>query len=209
MVAVTGLAVATVLTAGAAAPAAGAGLAAVAGATEGVALGTAAAGSVVMGGTAAGATVGASVATATAAGAITGAGAGGTLAAAGAGAVAAGTSAAGVASSGVGVGAAISAGISIGPIGWCVLGAATRTGGSEITFDCWKPVVHDTSEENSSGMLMKDVMCHPHVASVYVTSGASNELPCIVLENIWNEKFEIQYLLLHENNRLVCHACAL
>ena len=209
MVVCTGLAVATVLTAGAVAPAAGAGIAATLAAKEGVAAGAAAVGSVIAGSSAAGASVGASVATATAAGAITGAGAGGSLVSAGVGAVVAGTSAAGAASSGVGLGTAISAGIGSGPIGWCVLGAETGTGGSEITFDCWKPVVHDTSKENSSGMLMKDVMCHPHVASVYVKSGANNELPYIVLENIWNEKFEIQYLFLHKNNRLVCHAYAL
>ena len=67
-------------------------------------------------------------------------------------------------------------------------------------------MIHDTSDEPSNGMLLKDVMCHPHVANVSVTPGATEVLPYIVLENIWREKFEIQYCVIRESNRLVCHA---
>lgn len=204
MVVGTSLAVATVMTAGAAAPAIA--TAAVAGGAEGIVAGSAAVGAVVAGGTSTGAAVGASVATATAAGAITGA-AGGTVGAVATGAVAGATSAAGVGGSGAGVAAAL--GIGSGPVGWIVLGAETGSDGSQITYDCWKSVIHDTSEEPSKGMLLKDVMCHPHVANVSVTPGTIDKLPYIVLENIWEEKFEIQYLVIRENNRLVCHANAL
>ena len=181
MVVGTSLAVATVMTAGAAAPAAAG--AVVAGTSGGVAAGTA-----------------------TAAGAITGA-AGGTAGAVATGAVAGATSAAGVGGTGTGIAAAL--GIGSGPVGWIVLGTETGSDGSGITYDCWKPVLHDTSVEPSTGMLLKDVMDHPNIANVSVSPGVVDGLPNIVLENIWKEKFEVQYFVIRESNRLVCHAKAL
>ena len=139
-------------------------------------------------------------------GAIAGA-AGGSAVSAATGAVAGAASAAGVGGTGTGVAAAL--GICSGPVGWLVLGAETDSDGHGITFDCWKPVLHDTSMEPSSGMLLKDVMDHPNVANVSVSPGTVTGLPNIVLENIWEEKFEIQYFVIRENNRLVCHAKAL
>ena len=204
MVVGTSLAVATVMTAGAAAPAA-LGTAAIAGSAEGIVAGSAAAGAVVAG-TSGGVAVGTAVGTATAAGAITGA-AGGTAGAVATGAVAGATSAAGVGGTGTGIAAAL--GIGSGPVGWIVLGAETGSDGSGITYDCWKPVLHDTSVEPSTGMLLKDVMDHPNIANVSVSPGVVDGLPNIVLENIWKEKFEVQYFVIRESNRLVCHAKAL
>ena len=86
------------------------------------------------------------------------------------------------------------------------LGTSLNSYGSGVTYDCWKPVLHDTSEEPSNGMLMKDVVCHPHVAKVTMNEGLVPEFPRIVLENIWNESFEIDYVLLVETGEVACHA---
>ena len=173
MVVGTSLAVATVMTAGAAAPAAAG--AVVAGTSGGVAVGTA-----------------------TAAGAITGA-AGGTAGAVATCAVAGATSAAGVGGMGTGIAAALAVGS--GPVGWLVLGAETGSERFGITYYCWKPVLHDTSLEPSTGMLLKD--------NVSVSPGTVDGLPNIVFENIWKEKFEVQYFVILESNMLVCHSKAL
>ena len=170
-------------------------------ATEGAAAGATAIGAVTMGGSAVGSAMGGAVGTATATGAITGA-AGGT-----AGSIALGTVAS--TSSAVGTGGLGIAGVLGGPVGLVVLGADTGSSGSGITYDCWKPVIHDESTEPSNGMLLKDVMDHPNVANISVTPGVHDALPNIVLENIWEEKFEIQYFVIRENNRIVCHAKAL
>lgn len=193
MVVFTGLAVATVITGGAAAAA---------GATVGAGMGTVGVGA----GT--GTALGAAAGSATAAGAIAGSVATGTAAGAGAGAIAGGTAAAGVGASGIG-GGALAAGISAGPIGWLCVGTKEGSGGSRVTYDCWKPVLHDNSEELSSGMLLRDLLSHPNIAHVTVTPEAYTDLPHIVLENIWKEKFEIQYLIICANNELVCHANAI
>lgn len=87
-----------------------------------------------------------------------------------------------------------------------LVGAGTNAMGSKVTYDCWKPVVHDTSREPSDGMLLKDLLCHPDVTSVTMRPGHSADLPIFTLKNTWNETFEIEYLLLLDPRQLVCHA---
>lgn len=130
-------------------------------------------------------------------------GAAGTAAASTAAGTAAGTAA--VAGSS---GTAVAAGTTLAasnPVGWAVLGK-TDDG---TTYDCWKAVIHDQSTEPSNGMLLRDVMNHPNVSKVSITTGSRPELPHIVIENIWKEEFEIEYYILKENNNLVCHAKAI
>ena len=86
------------------------------------------------------------------------------------------------------------------------LGTSLNSDGSGIAYDCWKPVLHDTSEEPSNGMLMKDVVSHPHVSKVTMNEGLVPELPRIVPENIWNESFEIDYVLFVMTGVVACHA---
>lgn len=180
------------------------------GAAAGAAIGIAAGCAGTTAGT--GVAVGGAVGASTAGGAIAGAAATETAVGAVVGAVAAMTSAAGTATTGVAstqLGAAVAAGTAVtGPIGLIVLGATDSSDGNQITYDCWKPVVHDTSEKPSNGILLKDLVCHPHVANVKITPGDRTDLPHIVFENIWNEKFEIEYLVIYDTRKVVCHAKA-
>ena len=98
--------------------------------------------------------------------------------------------------------------IVVGTGGWGLLaiGTSVKPEGDQTTYDCWKPVVHDKSEDPSDGILMKDLVSHPHVAKVTITEGICTDLPHIILENVWKEMFEIEYLLLHDTGKIVCHA---
>lgn len=198
MVFFTGVAVLTVATGG---------VGAIAGAAIGSSAGTAAAtaGTATALGTAAGVgTAGGAIAGA-GAGALAGAAGGGSLAGATAGAVAGGSAAVGVGSTGAGAGA-LAAGALSGPVGWLAVGATENADGGRATYDCWKPVIHDTSEELSSGIALRDLVSHQNIANVVITPGISTGLPHIILENIWNEKFEIEYLVIQNTGKCVCHA---
>jgi len=98
------------------------------------------------------------------------------------------------------------AAIVAGPVGWLLLGTSldgkTESG---ITYDCWKPVLHDSSPEPSQGKFLKEVMEDPRIKQIIVEDEQS-QLPKISLVNIWDEKFDIQYLLLPSINQLVAHA---
>ena len=135
-------------------------------------------------------------------GAISGAIASKTIASAASGAVLGSLTAAGLGSVLAGSMAAAVGGIGLTPLG--LLAVGTRLDGKKITHDRWKPVIHDTSDEPTQGMMLRELLCHPHVASVNVTYSAF--LPQIILENIWKEKFEIEYAALQDAEKLCCHA---
>ena len=134
-------------------------------------------------------------------GAIAGAITGKAFISAASGALAGGMSSAAVGSVFIGTLAAAGS-IASSPIGMLTMG--TSCDGNEVKFDCWKPVIRDTSEEPSSGMVLRDVLTHSNVAKVTVTDGSS--LPKMVIENVWNEKFEIEYVMLKDSDELYCHA---
>lgn len=110
-----------------------------------------------------------------------------TTAASGAGATATGVAT--TAASGAIVGGAsatpAAAGIlaSIGPVGWITLGA-------DVTFDCWKAVLHDTSSEPSAGMLIKDVLADSRVQRFDFQAGVKDW--SLHVWNTFGETFEIQ-----------------
>lgn len=176
----------TVITCGAAAPA-------VAGASSGVV-------ATVAGGTAS-ATVAGSAGAGAVVGTIAGAAAGGTAASAATGAAVGASAAAAVTSSSAGT-AGITAGLAAGPIGWLVLGAVN---GHKATYDCWKPILHDSSIEPSRGILLRDLLGDSRVQQVIVDE-TSRELPAITLINVWGEKFQLEFFKLPSNNQLVAHA---
>ena len=180
----------TIVTAGAAAPAIGA--AATAGGTTGAALTVAgtAAGATVAGTTGAAAGVGAGV------GAIAGAVTGGTAGSAAVGTVVGSAASAGVSSLGSGA-AAVAVGS--GPIGWLILGADIAT------FDCWKPVLRDTSIDPSGGKRLKDVIGDSRVKKITVVE-QRHHLPKLTLTNIWDEQFVIEYLTLPNSTDIWAHA---
>lgn len=160
----------------------------------------------------AGTVAGAGAAVGTAAGAVagaaTGAVVGGTLGAAtvAGGTVVATATAAGSAATVAGT-AITTAGVIAGPVGWLVLGSSLDEGKTEsgITYDCWKPVLHDTSSEPSQGKLLREVMEDPRIKQVIIEEQLS-QLPLVSLVNIWDEQFDIQYMILPSNNQMAAHA---
>ena len=78
--------------------------------------------------------------------------------------------------------------IAYGPLGMVVLGASP----TQYTFDCWKPIIRDYSQSPSNGKLLRHVLMDPRIKQVSV----NQQSPEIVLENIWIEKFRIDFILL-------------
>ncbi|XP_071149021.1 uncharacterized protein [Mytilus edulis] len=116
------------------------------------------------------------------------------------GAVAGGVTGGAVSSSGVGL-----ATILAGSAGTLLVGASDDSYRNVVTLDCWKQVTHNTSIEPSKGILMKDLLSHPNVAEVTATMGHHSDLPDIVIKNIWDELFTVDYLWLHTTDNIVCH----
>jgi hypothetical protein len=79
---------------------------------------------------------------------------------------------------------------------------AFSTDGS-ATYDCWKPVLHDTSAVPSQGRLLKEVISDPRIKNVWLVEG--NQLPQIVLENTWGQKFHVEYVQL-PSGAMAAHA---
>jgi hypothetical protein len=152
------------------------------------------------------AALGGAVATGLSAGSIAGAITTSTINGAASGATVGGLSAASVGSVVSGTLGLISGGITSGPIGLLLVGTSVETEGERATYDCWKSVLHDNSEAPSCGMLLKDLFAHPHVSSVNYKAGSGTDLPDIVIENIWNEKFKIEYLVIPEAQQIFAHA---
>jgi hypothetical protein len=108
----------------------------------------------------------------------------------------------------------------VGTGGWGVFAAlaaaATITVGAThdqtstaCTFDCWKNVVHDDSLDPSNGRLLGEIVMDPRIK--HVSTSANNDsspLPEIILENIWNEKFAIEYVTL-PSGEMAAHAVQL
>ncbi|XP_013075117.2 uncharacterized protein LOC106061499 [Biomphalaria glabrata] len=185
----------------------------VAAAAEGVALGATGAA------TATAAGVAGATAAATSAGAVTGAVAAGAAGATATGVVTgaatsaaiAGGTAVGVSASGTGAAGLVTAGVAAGPVGWLILGTEkhiVHKSDNQVatyTFDCWKQVVHDMSTEPSKGKLLRDVAGDPRVKQTIVKSNGDGQLPEIILQNIWDELFSIDFVML-SSQQLAAHA---
>lgn len=200
MVVLTGVAVGAIIaTGGAAAPVvAEAGIGAIGAA--GSAGGVVTTGAAVAGSAAAGASAGAVTGAASAAAA--GGSAAATMGAAASGTVIGGATAGGVASSGAGAAGLATTGVALGPVGWIALGASSP----QCTFDCYKPVLRmEDPLPSRSGMLLKDVLGDPRIKNVQVSLSPDCQLPAIRLQNIWDETFQIEYVVL-PNQQVAAHA---
>ena len=155
-------------------------------------------------GNAVGAALGSAVASATSAWAITGAMVTKTVTSAVTGGLVGGVSAAGTGSVVAGSLGGAAGGLMSSPIGMLYVGTSENSSGRRTTYNCWKPILQDTLEEESQGMLLKDLCQHPSVVNCIIEEGTV--LSHIVIENKWNEKLEIEYLVLSESDKLVCHA---
>ncbi len=103
----------------------------------------------------------------------------------------------------------VTAGVASGPVGWLVLEAEdTHHPIAGATFDCWKLVVRDDSTQLSSGKLLKEILEDQRIQQVIVNESRNKfNLPELRLVNIWDEQFDINYLVLpFRNNQLVAHA---
>ncbi|XP_054165127.1 uncharacterized protein LOC128962750 [Oppia nitens] len=88
-----------------------------------------------------------------------------------------------------------------GPLGWLTLGTITdSTETSNATYDCWKPVLHDSSRELSSGVILRDIMRDSRLKGIHCSDDYT-----ISLFNIWDEQFELQYVNV-PNYGLALHA---
>lgn len=155
------------------------------------------------GGAAAGATAAAASATAT------GAATTGAAAAAAGGAAVGGTATAAAGGAAAAATGGTAAAVLSGPIGWALLGATSKTSSNveEYSWDCWKPLLHNKSEEKSKGRLLKDILCDKRILSVIssgLSSGDASKCSFIV-KNIWNETFDIKPVILY-NGIVAFHA---
>ncbi|CAF1123154.1 unnamed protein product [Adineta steineri] len=192
MVALTAATVTIVATGGAAAPVI------LSSATSGLAAGGTATGVATAAGAGVATTVGASAAAGGVAGTITAAGA--TSAVVTATGTAAGAASGGALSS-------IIAGVVSGPVGWTILGSPEDTlTGLHTTFDCWKPILHDDSVEPSNGKLLRDIVVDSRIQKVTIQNNSDGSISQFVLENIWNESFNIEFFYLMPMKQLVAHA---
>lgn len=104
----------------------------------------------------------------------------------------------------------VTAGVFSGPALWLVLGTELTdgTGEQRLSFDCWKPLLRDTSTNPSKGMLLRDVLKDPRIKNVDVSYGISAIYPLIKLQNVWGENFRIDYVRLPWNE-IAAHAVPL
>ena len=81
-----------------------------------------------------------------------------------------------------------------------------------VTWDCWKPILHDQSTEPSlNGKLFKELIEDNRVKQVtidYNNYDYNDLVPKIILCNVWDEQFKIDFVLLppDSNNRIAAHA---
>eukprot|EP00928_Gymnodinium_smaydae_P031656 TRINITY_DN2316_c0_g1_i4.p1 TRINITY_DN2316_c0_g1~~TRINITY_DN2316_c0_g1_i4.p1 ORF type:complete len:196 (-),score=25.69 TRINITY_DN2316_c0_g1_i4:431-1018(-) len=80
---------------------------------------------------------------------------------------------------------AVAAGVLIGMV---VLGADASA--PAVTWDCWKPILHDESVAPSRGRLLADVLNDPLVSESYVDAQS------VFLRNRWNESWRIDPVVL-------------
>ena len=89
------------------------------------------------------------------------------------------------------IGTAIVAG---GPIVWGLAIFGTMVVGTKteqnITFDCWKAIVHDTSPEPSNGCELQQILANDKIVSVEMG------LDSFILCNKWGEVFSLEPVIL-------------
>eukprot|EP00928_Gymnodinium_smaydae_P000971 TRINITY_DN1035_c0_g1_i1.p1 TRINITY_DN1035_c0_g1~~TRINITY_DN1035_c0_g1_i1.p1 ORF type:complete len:226 (+),score=28.44 TRINITY_DN1035_c0_g1_i1:62-739(+) len=134
------------------------------------------------------------------------------------GAVAAGTAAAGAATTAAAGAATTGAAVTqaAGPLGWLISAAGPNSvyahvanpsvllplfgagavvvgaeaGASAVTWDCWKPILHETSLAPSRGRLLTDILSDPVISDYKFDDHA------VFVRNRWNESWRIDPVLL-------------
>ena len=71
-----------------------------------------------------------------------------------------------------------------------------------VSWDCWKPLLHDRSQEPSHGRPVHRVLADPRVKLMNITEGH------LLVSNVWNEVFRVDFFGLTDG-LLVAHATKL
>ncbi|XP_014550330.1 hypothetical protein COCVIDRAFT_31902 [Bipolaris victoriae FI3] len=85
----------------------------------------------------------------------------------------------------VGEGALFAVGLTAPPVGCLIVGCdknENRNGICGYTWDCWKPIIRDTSAEPSNGMTLRCLAAHPNVRSM------SFDCDGLLVGNIFGER---------------------
>ena len=72
-----------------------------------------------------------------------------------------------------------------------------------VTWDCWKQIVHDKSEMQSSGKSLKSIIEDQRVKQVKLINDLDHDF-ILILKNIWNEEFRIDFFIL-PNKKVAAH----
>jgi len=101
------------------------------------------------------------------------------------------------ASAGSGLTAGALAALPSGPVGWLVVGgvivgAEVSIGDASMTatWDCWKPILRNSSSDPSQGMFLSDLLLDKRVKEWGIRGEA------IELKNIWNDEFRLKQVTL-------------
>jgi hypothetical protein len=71
------------------------------------------------------------------------------------------------------------------PIGWCIVGC------SDLKWDCWKPILHDRSDE-LNGYDLNKLLLHDNVKSSFFTHYNNKVDWSLNIANKWDEEFIIK-----------------
>ncbi|KAF5640463.1 hypothetical protein F52700_3614 [Fusarium sp. NRRL 52700] len=86
------------------------------------------------------------------------------------------------------------------PVGWAlgaVVVGARETAPQTITWDCYKPIIHEDKEEPVKPMLFTALVSHPMVARVEIsTKATSADLPDVEIENVAGEMYLLRGVIL-------------
>ncbi|CAF0985722.1 unnamed protein product [Brachionus calyciflorus] len=84
-----------------------------------------------------------------------------------------------------------------GTVGSILLGAEVKN--EIMSLDCWKEVVRDNSREKSNGKRLDEILMNENIKNVFF------EHENLFIENIWNEKFQIEFFILNDE-KIYAHA---
>ncbi|KEY73041.1 hypothetical protein S7711_06115 [Stachybotrys chartarum IBT 7711] len=76
----------------------------------------------------------------------------------------------------------------VGPIGWAVVGCNKKdnqNGDNGYTWDCWKPLVRDTSTRPSHGITLRCLAAHPNIRSMSLDQDG------LLVGNVFSERFRL------------------
>lgn len=93
-----------------------------------------------------------------------------------------------------------------GVSGWFAVGAETTD--SHVTWDCWKPILRETSTVPSSrGVYINELAQDPRVKAVELQSFSTETEFVVRIVNAWDEEFHVAPVVLPDG-LVACHATA-